>query len=96
MSIKMQAQVLGAKGSKGTYEGVDYDYTKLYVVLDVSDRSGTEVGFNASPMVWGLAENFEAIKNVKYPAMFDLEVRLTTKGYEVENCKVIPANKVVN
>lgn len=87
MAIKQSLQVLGAKGNKGEFEGTKFDYTKMRVVLDVSDRNGTEVGFNVSEMVFGLSENFEKVKNFAYPLMCDIEISMTTRGYEIESCK---------
>jgi hypothetical protein len=87
MAIKQTMQVLGAKGNKGEFEGTKFDYTKMRVVMDVSDRNGTEVGFNVSEIVFGLSDNFEKVKGYTYPLMCDLEISMTTRGYEIESCK---------
>lgn len=89
MEVKMQAQILGAKGFKGTVEGQSFDSTKLYVVMETSDRAGTEVGFNATPLPWGKQENFEKIKSLKFPFQADLVVNVTTKGMEVVEMRQI-------
>lgn len=89
MSNKMQLQVLGAKVGKGDFEGTKYDYTKVRVVMPVSDRSGNEVGFDSSDMVFGTSENYDQFKGLKYPLMCDVDILMTTKGFEIVGCKPV-------
>lgn len=81
--IKARFQILGAKGFKGDVDGTHYDSTKLYVLMDVSDKNGTEVGFNATPLSFGKSDEFEKIRHMTFPLHADLSLKLTTKGYEV-------------
>jgi hypothetical protein len=93
MNVNIKAQILGAKGFKGTVEGQAFDSTKLYVVMETSDRAGTEVGFNASPLPWGKQENFERIKAWKFPFEAELVVQVTTKGMEVVDMRAASVPK---
>lgn len=93
MRIKTQAQVLGVKGFKGTVEGVSYDSTTLYVVMEVSEKNGTEAGFNAAPMKFGKEEEFQKLKSLPFPVMAELEIELTTKGPEVHGFKALSQAK---
>lgn len=82
MKVTGQFQVVGCKGFKGNVEGVGYDSTTLYVLMDVSDRSGTEAGFNVSQIKFGKEEEFQKLKGLPFPVMAELQLELTTKGPE--------------
>lgn len=83
MEIKQVMKLLGAKRFKGNVEGVDYDSTKLYVVMEVSERNGTEVGFNAAQLVFGKSDNYDKVKDLPLPCDVNLTISMTTKGLEV-------------
>ncbi len=69
MRFKNTFQVLGCKGFKGTVEGTSYDSTTLYVVMDVSEKNGTEAGFNVSNMKFGKESEFQKLKGLPFPIM---------------------------
>lgn len=89
--MKQVFQVLGAKGFKGNIDGQQFDSTKLYVVMEVSERNGTEVGFNAAALPFGKADEFEKIKGLSFPMQAELDITMTTKGIEVVGFKALPA-----
>lgn len=93
MEIKQICQLLGAKGFKGEVEGTNYDSTTLYVVMPVSERNGTEVGFNVSPMKYGKSDEYEKIKGLQFPLQAELTIAMTTKGFECRGLKVVPNGK---
>ena len=93
MRFKNTFQVLGCKGFKGQVEGTNYDSTTLYVVMDVSEKNGTEVGFNVSNMKFGKEEEFQKLKNLPFPVMAELEIELTTKGPECLGFKAVTQPK---
>jgi hypothetical protein len=94
MNMKQVFKVLGGKAFKGTIDGQTFDSTKLFVLMPVSDRAGTEVGYNSAPLPFGLASNFDQIKGLPFPCDLELEVAVTTKGFEVVSIgKVLPASK---
>jgi hypothetical protein len=82
MDIKQVFKVVGAKGFKGSVEGQNFDSTKLYVLMPVSDRAGTEAGFNVSQVPFGKEEEFQKIKALKWPVDAELTISMTTKGME--------------
>lgn len=82
-------RVLGAKGFKGTVDGQSFDSTKLYVELPVSERAGTEVGYNAAPVPFGKADEFEKLKGLPFPIKAELDLEMTTKGMECHAFKAI-------
>ena len=93
MKFKGTFQVLGCKGFKGQVEGVNYDSTTLYVVMDVSEKNGTEAGFNVSNMKFGREEEYQKMKGLQFPIQAELEIELTTKGPECLGFKPLGAAK---
>lgn len=93
MNIKQVFQILGAKGFKGEVEGTNYDSTTLYVVMPVSERNGTEVGFNVSPMKFGKSDEFEKMKHLPFPIQAELDIAMTTKGFECRGFKAVSQAK---
>lgn len=91
MKITSKFQVLGCKGFKGTVEGTNYDSTTLYVVMDVSEKNGTEVGFNVANMKFGKEEEFQKLKGLSFPLLAELDIELTTKGPECLGFRAIKA-----
>lgn len=83
MEVKQTVTILGAKGFKGEVEGTKYDSTTLYVLMDVSERAGTEVGQNVQPMKFGKEEEFQKIKALPFPIQAELVINFTTKGPEI-------------
>lgn len=89
MKFKGNFQVLGAKGNKGDYEGTLYDYTKLRVVMDVSEKNGTEFGYDVKEMPVGKSDELVKFKDLPFPIMAELEIELTTKGPEVVSFRAL-------
>lgn len=94
MEMKGVFQVLGCKGFKGDIDGQKFDSTKLYVVMDVSERNGTEVGQNASALPFGKEEEFQKLKHLPFPLQAELVISMTTKGPEVVGFKALQPAKV--
>ncbi|MFA9439299.1 hypothetical protein ACDA63_06635 [Uliginosibacterium sp. sgz301328] len=91
MEMKGNFKVLGAKKFKGEVEGSHFDNTKLYVVMEVSERNGSEVGYNAAVLPFGKSDEFEKIKGLPFPLDCELTISMTTKGYEVLGLRALPA-----
>lgn len=66
MLFKSQIIVLGAKSSKGSFEGTPYDSTTIFYQADLQ-KGENFVGQVGTDVKWGLSANFEKIKNLKYP-----------------------------
>lgn len=89
MEIKASLLVLGAKSFNGDVEGKKYDSTTLFVVMDVSERTGSSVGQNVVEMKFGTSDEFLKMKHLPFPCQAELGLRLTTKGYEVSSFKAL-------
>lgn len=93
MQVKANLQVVGAKSFKGEVEGKHYDSTTLFVLMDVSERSGTSVGQNVVEMKFGNSEELQKMKHLTFPVNAELALNLTTKGYEVEGFRPLAPAK---
>jgi len=89
MKFKSVNTILGVKGNKGEFEGTAYDYTKLRVVMDVSEKNGTEFGFDVKEMPVGKSDELAKYKDLPFPIQAELEIELTTKGPEIVSFKVV-------
>lgn len=71
MKFVSDITILGAKQSKGEFNGRSFDSTKLFYQADL--KSGENfVGQVGESISWGTSLNFDRIKHLKFP--------LTTKG----------------
>lgn len=71
MKFVSEITILGAKQSKGEFNGRNFDSTKLFYQADL--KSGENfVGQVGESINWGTSLNFDRIKHLKFP--------LTTKG----------------
>lgn len=87
MQVKANLQITGAKSFKGDVEGKPYDSTTLFVLMDVSERTGTAVGQNVVEMKFGTSEEFAKLKGLRFPIHAECDLVLTTKGYEVHGVR---------
>ena len=73
MLFKTQMTVLGAKSSKGSFEGKAYDSTTVFYQADLQEGENFAGQLGVS-IKWGTSANFEKIKNLSYP--FNAEATL--------------------
>lgn len=79
MGISTQRAVIqGAKPSKGSMEGVEYDFTELYVQENIDP----EVGFGTAtvPYKFGKSDNYEMFRGQTKAILADLDVMTITNG----------------
>ena len=93
MKFKSEITVLGMKASKGSFEGTDYDSTKVYVLTDLDTSKGTAVGSSAAEYVLGKSEEFEKYKHLGFPVkgMGDLEIVTNGKTQKTVMHGFVPA-----
>lgn len=75
--------ILGAKGSKGEYEKVPFDSTKVNVLVPYSRSNENQVGFDVSVAKFGKSVNIEAFKGKRYPAVVEADYEFTASGMEI-------------
>lgn len=79
MQFKSQIVVLGAKASKGEFNGRPFDSTTVYYQDDLQDGENF-AGQVGAEIKWGTSFNFEKIKNQKYPFMADVVMEQVSNG----------------
>lgn len=89
--MKMTMTVLGARRFNDTVEGQAYDFTKLRVQMPVPDESGNEVGYTSTDIPFGTSKNFDQLKGLKFPAEYELDIEMTSKGYTCKGFRAIGA-----
>jgi hypothetical protein len=92
--MKMQLHVLGMRCFNDTVEGQKYDFTKMNVVMDMPDKPNMR-GKNAVEIAFGDSSNFEKLKDAAFPGDFDLDLNITSKGYEILDAKPVAKPQAV-
>lgn len=93
--MQQRLTVVGYKVFNDRVEGKNYDFTKLRVMMPCPSSSETQKGFDVVEMQWGDHKNAEKLHGVKWPAQFDLEVEMTSKGFELTDAKLVPVAQQV-
>lgn len=79
MLFKSTMVVLGAKSSKGNYNGNPYDKTVVFYKADLQEGENF-VGEVGESMVWGLSDNFTKLKGLEYPLVADVTLEQVSNG----------------
>lgn len=79
MQFKSTMVVLGAKSSKGEYQGKPYDSTTIFYKADLQDGDNF-VGEVGEFIKWGTSANFEKIKNLEFPLVADVTMEQVSNG----------------
>lgn len=79
MRFKSELLVMGAKMSKGDYQGKPFDYTQVFYQADLQDGENF-VGQVGESMRFGSSDNFEKLKGLSYPCLFDVEIEQVSNG----------------
>ena len=76
--------ITGAKSSKGEMEGRPYDSTKIYVQVRMDPSKGNMVGTATEEYSWGLSDNFDKLKDLKFPVDANVDFEQVTSGSRVK------------
>ncbi|RKG33091.1 hypothetical protein [Acinetobacter rongchengensis] len=79
MLFKSIMVVLGAKASKGNYNGVPFDKTTIFYKADLQEGENF-VGEVGESIVWGLSDNFQKIKGLEFPLVADVTLEQVSNG----------------
>ncbi|MCU4414264.1 hypothetical protein KTH71_09465 [Acinetobacter sp. WU_MDCI_Axc73] len=79
MLFKTDMIVLGAKSSKGEYNGRPFDSTTVFFKADLQegDNFAGEVG---EQMKWGTSANFDKIKDLEFPIVAEATLEQVSNG----------------
>lgn len=79
MLFKSTMVVLGAKSSKGNYNGIPFDKTTIFYKADLQEGDNF-VGEVGESIVWGLSDNFQKIKSLEFPLVADVTLEQVSNG----------------
>lgn len=79
MQFKSQLVILGARASKGEYQGNAYDYTEVFFQADTPEGE-MFCGVVGESMRWGLSTNIEKIKKLEFPLLADCVCQQVSNG----------------
>ena len=79
MLFKSTMVVLGAKSSKGEYNGNPYDSTTIFYKADLQegDNFAGEIG---EQLKWGTSANFQKIKDLTFPLVAEATLQQVSNG----------------
>ena len=79
MLFKSTSTVLGAKSSKGTFEGKPYDSTTIFYQSDLQEGENFagQVGVSIK---WGTSLNFQKVKDLVFPFNADVSMEQVSNG----------------
>ncbi|MDQ8850359.1 hypothetical protein RFI41_15955 [Acinetobacter nosocomialis] len=79
MQFKSTMVVLGAKSSKGEFNGRPYDSTVIFYKADLQDGDNF-VGEVGEQIKWGSSANFQKIKGLEFPLVADVTMEQVSNG----------------
>lgn len=80
MKINQQLTVTGMKASKGDFEGIVFDSTKVYAMTDMDESKGNAKGFATVEYSFAKADEFDKFKHLTFPFKADCEMEFVTSG----------------
>lgn len=78
MLVTARVKVTGVKRGKGEYEGRAFDYTRVFVEVQLDDSQGNAAGFCSAQYNFGKSGNFDALSRLAFPC--DCEVDFVEVG----------------
>ena len=79
MQFESTIVVLGAKASKGEFNGRAYDSTKVFAQSELHEGENF-AGFVSTEYSWGTSFNFERIKGIEYPFKAKAVMQIVSNG----------------
>lgn len=79
MKFVSDITILGAKQSKGEFDGRKFDSTKLFYQADLKTGENF-VGQVGESITWGTSFNFERIKHMKFPVTLEGTFEMVSNG----------------
>ena len=78
MKFTTEAVVTGAKQFNQAIDGIEHNFTKLFVMTDLSDQSG--VGSATVEYKWGTSDNYKKIQDLNFPFNAKISMEIMTTG----------------
>lgn len=78
MKFTTESVVTGGKHYNDTVDGVRHDFTKIFVMTDLSDSLG--FGSATVEYKWGTSENIKKIRDIPTPFTAKISMEIVTNG----------------
>lgn len=78
MKFTTESVITGAKFYNNAIEGVQHNFTKVFIMTDLADQSG--VGAATVEYKWGTAENIKKIEHLQFPFNAKVDMEIVTTG----------------
>ena len=78
MKFTTEVTVTGAKQYNNVIDGVKHDFTKLFVMTELSDQSG--VGQATVEYKWGTSDYYKKIQDKDFPFLAKAQMEIVTTG----------------
>lgn len=78
MKFTTDVTITGAKQYNNVIDGVQHNFTKLFVMTDLSDHSG--VGQATVEYKWGTSDNYKKIQDKEFPIAAKAAMEIVTTG----------------
>ncbi|MEL4297701.1 hypothetical protein [Acinetobacter ursingii] len=78
MKFTTEVTITGAKQYNNMIDGVKHDFTKLFVMTELSDQSG--VGQATVEYKWGTSDNYKKIQDKDFPFLAKASMEIVTTG----------------
>ncbi|WP_336162849.1 hypothetical protein [Acinetobacter ursingii] len=95
MKFTTDAVITGAKSYNNVVDGVQHNFTKIFVMTDLSNASG--VGSATVEYKWGTSDNIKKIQDAAFPIQAKVDMEIVTNGNKqvtvVHDVKIVQAQK---
>ena len=78
MKFTTESVVTGAKFYNNTVDGTLHNFTKIFVMTDLSKESG--FGSSTVEYKWGSSENIKKIQDLPFPFTAKISMEIVTNG----------------
>lgn len=99
MKLTTEATITGAKCYNNTVDGTLHNFTKIFVMTDLSSESG--FGSATVEYKWGTSENIKKIQDAQFPINAKITMEIVTNGnkqmtiiHDVQPISPKPDNKI--
>lgn len=80
MQVRTQLDVVGCKKFAGNVEGVAYDSTTVFVLMELDESRDSAKGRAAAEFKFGTSAEFDRLSQLRFPFRADAELEITTTG----------------
>ena len=80
MIFESEVSVTGLKRSKGDYEGTAFDYTAVYIEVDMDESKKNARGKATQDFKLGTSETFDQFSSVSLPFRAKARFEMVTSG----------------